>query len=274
MDGQKERRSRIQDIWPRAPGIHDNRLWFGRGTHGKTADGSGARVLHDELLHPWWTRYLSPSPILPRRRLLCLLGSLAQHDVFGRAEVAGLIGRPAKISAGGGEAVVDPLAEPARFLRASVHVRVRSAEKICLTTRAHTSALPSGPRPTATQTRHGARTGWRLGFGDWRGVQGRFGPRRESLERWAGWGLSPERRSLACFLFFYFSFKLGFLLNLERNIKSKFKLQIQKCTNKINIPACNCKNIFTYLFTYYYFSFLFFSHFKFLIFKLKLVSQF
>jgi hypothetical protein len=92
MDGQKERRSRVLDIWPRAPGIRDNRLWFGRGTHAKTADGSGARVLHDELLHPWRTRYLSPSPILPRRRLLCLLGSLAQHDVFGRAEVAGLIG--------------------------------------------------------------------------------------------------------------------------------------------------------------------------------------
>jgi hypothetical protein len=92
MGRRRGARSRVLDIWPRAPGIRDNRLWFGRGTHAKTADGSGARVLHDELLHPWRTRYLSPSPILPRRRLLCLLGSLAQHDVFGRAEVAGLIG--------------------------------------------------------------------------------------------------------------------------------------------------------------------------------------
>jgi hypothetical protein len=138
------------------------------------------------------------------------------------------------------------LRQPRRFLRASIHVRVRSAEKICLTTRAHTSALPSGSRSTAMQTRHGARTGWRLGFGDCRGVQGWFGPRRESPEKWAGWGLSPERRSLACFLFFfYFSIKLGFLLNSKRNFKSKFKLQIQKCTNKINILACNCKNIYS-----------------------------
>jgi hypothetical protein len=162
----------------------------------------------------------------------------------------GLIGSPTKISAGGGEAVVDPLAEPTRFLRASVHVRVRSAEKICLTTRAHTSALPSGPRPTATQTHHGARTDWRLGFGDWRGVQGRFGPHRESPERWAGWELSPERRSVACFLFFfYFSFKLGFLLNSKRNFKSKFKLQIRKCTNKKIFQHAIVK-IYIHLFIY------------------------
>ena len=88
-------------------------------------------------------------------------------------------------------------------------------------------------------------------------------------------GIEPRTALPGLFsLFFYFSFKFGFHLNSKRNFKSKFKLQIRKCTNKINIPACNCKNIYTYLFTYYYFSFLFSSHFKFLIFKLKLVSQF
>jgi hypothetical protein len=62
-------------------------------------------------------------------------------------------------------------------------------------------------------------------------------------------GIEPRTALPGLFsLFFYFSFKLGFLLNSKRNFKSKFKLQIRKCTNKINIPACNCKNIYSLIY--------------------------
>ena len=124
---------------------------------------------------------------------------------------------------------MDPLAEPARFLRASVHVRVRSAKKICLTTRAHTSALPSGPRPTATQ--NASRSKDRLAARVW-GLARRAGKERS----WAAqreMGSGPNRAFAAQLGYFPFSFVFIFYFllftillnpNFECNLKCKFKL--------------------------------------------------
>jgi hypothetical protein len=110
-------------------------------------------------------------------------------------------------------------AESARFLRASVHVRVRSAEKIRLTTRAHTSALPSGPWPTATQ--NAPRSEDRLAARVW-GLARRAGKERS----WAAqreMGSGPNRAFAAQLgyfpIFFCFYFLFPFIYN---SFESKF----------------------------------------------------
>jgi hypothetical protein len=60
----------------------------------------------------------------------------------------------------------------------------------------------------------------------------------------------------------FFSFLFSFY-----DFHFKFKLQIWKCTNKIKIPACNCKNIYS---LNYLLIIIFSSHFKFLIFNFNL----